>query len=116
MLSLKNNSKFLSLLAFSGMLVGATLYGCNSGQNPSAAQGTAPAAQPEAGSFALFGTPPQKTGVQLWSENCSRCHNMRPPNEYNDAQWAVIVHHMRLRANLTGVEAREITKFLQASH
>ena len=32
------------------------------------------------------------------------------------AQWDTIVHHMRIRANLTGPEARAITKFLQASN
>jgi nitrate/TMAO reductase-like tetraheme cytochrome c subunit len=54
--------------------------------------------------------------VELWGENCSRCHNIRPPNEFSGAQWAAIVHHMRFRANLTGEEEREITKFLQASN
>jgi cytochrome c1 len=59
---------------------------------------------------------PEKGGAQLWAENCSRCHNMRPPQSYSDAQWHAVVHHMRLRANLTGEEARSITAFLQASH
>jgi len=53
--------------------------------------------------------------VQLWSDNCGRCHNVRPPEEFSGAQWEVLVHHMRTRANLTGAEAREIVKFLQAS-
>lgn len=57
-----------------------------------------------------------KAGAQLWSESCSRCHNIRPPQYYSDAQWDLIVHHMRMRANLTGEEARAITKFLQASN
>ncbi|MGD0390877.1 MAG: hypothetical protein ABSC42_18185 [Tepidisphaeraceae bacterium] len=108
----KTKTKFLAVLAFGGVLAGMVLYGCNSDQNPSAVQTVAPASQP---SFALFGPPPQKSGVQLWSENCSRCHNARPPEEFSAAQWDVIVHHMRLRANLTGPEAREIVKFLQAS-
>jgi hypothetical protein len=59
---------------------------------------------------------PPMSGAQLWSDNCSRCHNIRPPQSYNDAQWAVVTHHMRLRANLTGEETRLITEFLQASH
>ena len=59
---------------------------------------------------------PEKGGAQLWSENCSRCHNLRPPQSYSDAQWQAVVHHMRLRANLTGEEARSVTTFLQASH
>ena len=57
-----------------------------------------------------------KSGAQLWSENCSRCHWARPPQSYSDAQWQTVVHHMRLRADLTGQEQRAITTFLQASH
>ena len=57
-----------------------------------------------------------KAGAELWAENCSRCHNIRPPESFSDAQWQMIVHHMRLRANLTGEETRKITEFLQASH
>jgi len=59
---------------------------------------------------------PHKAGAQLWAENCSRCHNIRPPESFSDAQWAAVVHHMRLRADLTGEEQRTITEFLQASH
>ncbi|MDB5355229.1 MAG: cytochrome c, class [Phycisphaerales bacterium] len=61
-------------------------------------------------------TPPPKTGSQLWAENCTRCHYSRPPTQYSAQQWDVIVTHMRLRADLTGQETREITKFLQASN
>jgi mono/diheme cytochrome c family protein len=56
-----------------------------------------------------------KGGAQLWAQNCSRCHNIRPPQSYSDSQWQAITHHMRLRANLTGPEARAITEFLQSS-
>lgn len=59
---------------------------------------------------------PEKAGAQLWAENCSRCHNIRPPQSFSDTQWQAITHHMRLRANLTGEETRKITEFLQASH
>lgn len=58
----------------------------------------------------------KKGGAQLWADNCSRCHNVPPPERYSDDQWRAIVHHMRLRADLTGEEEREITKFLQASN
>src|SRR6476619_3588914 len=53
------------------------------------------------------------SGEELWSNNCLRCHNIRPPTMYNDAQWDVIVHHMRLRANITGQEQRAIVEFLK---
>jgi hypothetical protein len=55
------------------------------------------------------------TGEELWSNNCLRCHNIRPPTMYNNAQWDVIVHHMRLRANITGQEQRAIVEFLKSA-
>jgi cytochrome c5 len=54
-------------------------------------------------------------GAKLWAETCSQCHNMRPVKAYSKAEWGVIVHHMRIRANLTGKEARAIANFLQSS-
>jgi len=55
------------------------------------------------------------SGEELWSNNCLRCHNIRPPTMYSDAQWDVIVHHMRLRANITGQEQRAIVDFLKSA-
>jgi len=55
------------------------------------------------------------SGEELWSNNCLRCHNIRPPTMYSDAQWEVIVHHMRLRANITGQEQRAIVEFLKSA-
>jgi hypothetical protein len=107
------NTRFIVVLALGGLLASFALYGCKSNQSQSAVQSDSASTQP---SFALFGPPPTKSGVQLWSETCARCHNGRPPEEFSDAQWDVIVHHMRFRANLTGAESREIVKFLQASN
>lgn len=58
----------------------------------------------------------QKGPAQLWAENCTRCHNGRPPGEFSDSQWDVIAHHMRVRANLTAEEHRQILAFLKASN
>jgi len=55
-------------------------------------------------------------GVQRWAENCARCHNMRDTKEFRDDQWKVIVTHMRVRAGLTGQDARDILEFLQKSN
>jgi hypothetical protein len=55
------------------------------------------------------------SGEELWSNNCLRCHNIRPPTMYSSAQWDVIVHHMRLRANITGQEQRAIVEFLKSA-
>lgn len=63
---------------------------------------------PEEGDFAQ--------GSKAWSENCARCHNMRSPSDLRDDQWVTSVFHMRVRAGLTGQEARDILTFLQGSN
>jgi mono/diheme cytochrome c family protein len=57
-----------------------------------------------------------KSGAQLWADNCVRCHDARAPTSYSDAQWDVVVHHMRLQANLTGPEQRAIAAFLKSAN
>ncbi len=56
------------------------------------------------------------SGARSWAQNCARCHNMREPNEFRDDTWKPIVTHMRVRAGLTGQEARDILEFLQRSN
>lgn len=63
-----------------------------------------PATEPEAS---------QSSGARIWASNCVRCHNLRPPNSYADADWKTVVMHMRLRASLTGEETRAVIEFLQ---
>ena len=55
-------------------------------------------------------------GAKAWSENCGQCHNYREPQELRDDQWHVVVAHMRVRANLTGEQARDILAFLSSSN
>ena len=57
-----------------------------------------------------------KGGSQLWSENCARCHNMRSPSSYSDAEWDVVMHHMRIRALLTPEEHKKILEFLKSAN
>ena len=54
-----------------------------------------------------------KTGAQLWGENCGRCHNAPGPGEFSDYAWDVIGLHMRTRANLTETETEKIVTFLK---
>lgn len=54
-------------------------------------------------------------GAQTWADNCDRCHEMRDPRDFSAGQWRVIVTHMRIRAGLTGQEARDVLRFLQQS-
>lgn len=53
-------------------------------------------------------------GARLWSDNCGRCHNMRPPSQYSSKEWGIIMLHMRVRAGMTGAETRAIRAFLES--
>lgn len=57
-----------------------------------------------------------KSGAQLWGENCIRCHNTPSPADFNDAQWKTAGLHMQDRANLTKDEADKIVAFLQSAN
>jgi hypothetical protein len=86
-------------LASIGVIAG---LGCSSNSKPSA-QAAPPA-----------NATTQRSGAQLWADNCTRCHYVRQPDFYSAAQWELVVAHMRQRANLTGSEARAIVQFLKA--
>jgi len=58
----------------------------------------------------------QKTGLKLWADNCTRCHNMRSPDSYSDVQWDIAVLHMRVRANLAADDARAIAEYLKSAN
>ena len=55
-------------------------------------------------------------GAQAWAEVCGRCHNVRAPTDFTDAEWEPIVTHMRVRAGMTGQESRDVLTFLQAAN
>ena len=54
--------------------------------------------------------------AKLWAHACQQCHNLQPATRFSDSQWDVIVHHMRVRANLTGAEQRAIAQFLKEAN
>jgi hypothetical protein len=56
----------------------------------------------------------EKGGAQLWAENCQRCHTMRSPSEYSGAKLEVVMQHMRVIANLTPEEHKQIVEFLKS--
>ena len=60
--------------------------------------------------------PMRKDGARAWAQNCMRCQNVRDPQERSDREWEIIVHHMRVRANLTADEHRLILEFLKAAN
>jgi len=100
-------SRAFTILA--GLLITASIgFGMLLTQETAVAQETAAATNPDPMQFAR--------GAQSWANNCARCHNMRDPKELRDDQWRAAVGHMRVRAGLTGQEARDILVFLQGSN
>jgi cytochrome c len=57
----------------------------------------------------------EKTGTQLWGENCGRCHNAPGPGEFSSANWDIIGRHMRVRAQVTETEEQKIIEYLKNS-
>lgn len=91
-------SRTIAILA-AACLVGVSIFnGCASPRKPPGTRQDPTALSP---------------GARLWADNCIRCHNLRPPESLTDSQWEVVIHHMRVRANLTADEHRAILAFLQ---
>ena len=57
-----------------------------------------------------------KSGAQVWGENCVRCHNAASPETFSDVEWDVAGMHMQIRANLTQAETDKVVKFLQLAN
>lgn len=57
-----------------------------------------------------------KSGAQLWSENCQRCHNTPSPSAFSPEQWETIGMHMQSRALLTNTERDKIVDFLKSAN
>ena len=56
-----------------------------------------------------------KTGIQLWGENCGRCHNAPGPGEFSAANWEIVGRHMRIRTNITETEEKKIVEYLKST-
>jgi hypothetical protein len=85
--------------------------GCSTQENPKTNAAVAPAAP-----TTQLAAKPAKGRAQLWAENCMRCHNMRPPDWYSDAQWDLAMMQMRVRGYLTGEQQKQILEFLQSAN
>jgi hypothetical protein len=57
-----------------------------------------------------------KSGAQLWGENCNRCHNAPDPKTYSDDQWDAATEHMRQKAILTDLEITKVRDFLKSAN
>ena len=48
-------------------------------------------------------------GERVFQANCSRCHN--PPETLNPRITGTVIRHMRVRANLSASDERDILKY-----
>jgi mono/diheme cytochrome c family protein len=53
------------------------------------------------------------SGAEIINNNCARCHNSRPIQEFSIQEWSVIMPHMREKAHLTGKETEAVMEFLK---
>jgi cytochrome c5 len=102
--------KFANRLLTCSLLAVAALAATGCGSNPAPSADPAPKGEPLVKLFAA----PKQSGSALWVANCNRCHNAAPPTAFTPPEWDMIVHHMRLRADITGQEARAIAEFLKS--
>lgn len=58
----------------------------------------------------------EKSGAQLWAENCNRCHNAPAPGEFNNENWDIAGTHMQVRANFTKTEIGKVIDFLKSAN
>ena len=54
-------------------------------------------------------------GAKVYGENCARCHNARPAEEYSKKEWSVVIPHMRAKAHMTGKESLAVEAFLAST-
>lgn len=57
-----------------------------------------------------------KSGAQLWGENCGRCHNAPPPGEFNNDNWEIVGAHMQVRTNITQTDMDKIINFMKSAN
>ena len=103
---------FLVAMSSIGLAIVALLVpGCSTATPPKGETGDG------AGKSSVAAAPAaQSGGAELWGRNCGHCHNIRSPSSYSDAQWEVVMLHMRVRANLTADEHKQILAFLKSAH
>ena len=111
MIMKRNSHKSIRILFVVGLSCAAIL-GCKAEQQVAAREPEPVAMTQIGGEFSSAVT----GGAQLWAQNCIRCHNIRNPASLSDRQWEIVLHHMRVRANLTADGHELILEFVKAAN
>ena len=94
----------------------AVLAGCSAGSSPTGGPAAAATTGPASAPSAVASAAPVRGRAELWADNCIRCHTSRPPDSYSDAEWGLVMQHMRVRGYLTGQDQRAVEEFLKAAN
>ncbi len=106
-------NKMTKSLAITAVAVGFLfIAGCAANKSTKTAAATS---KPAVWPLTLKDPATTESGAQIWAENCMRCHELRSPSQYTPAQWGIIVQYMRLKAGLTGTQAKKVLAFLQSA-
>jgi len=54
-------------------------------------------------------------GARIYNDNCARCHNPRPAEQFTAREWSVIMPHMREKAHLTRQETEAVERFIAST-
>lgn len=54
----------------------------------------------------------QRSGVEIWEANCSRCHMLQPTNKFYPKDWRSVGMHMTITARLTSAQSEAVIAFL----
>lgn len=55
----------------------------------------------------------QRSGVEIWSQSCGRCHLLQPAIRYTADQWETIMMDMVIFARITDDDAAAVLAFLK---
>ena len=93
----------LMQLALSASIISTTLVVAQTSTAPKPAGAKKPAAKPD---------PTQQTdpGQRKFDANCGRCHSF--PQTLSPSITGTVVRHMRVRANLSAEDEKDILRFL----
>ncbi len=58
----------------------------------------------------------KRDGAKVYAWNCGSCHSERWPKERSDAEWEVIMTHMRVRANMTATQTEAVLHYLKENN
>jgi hypothetical protein len=102
------------VISFFAGLLGFLMLGCQ--HTPiDLSQGPAPWRIPRPGQDA-HSYEDSLTGGEVFAMYCNQCHNARALAERPFANYQNVAAHMRVRANLTGVEYEKLLEFLRRWH